>query len=158
MTLLRTVVALSALTVVALAAGDARADDAPAPASAEPVVARSPRWGLVGAGAGVFGLSYGVSVLVALSASNVTDVDHSAYGWMAVPIAGPFITMATAPLKRDERLTVPALGAAQILGAGLAAAGFVFPRARVIRGATARAEIVPSGPAGSTGLSVVGTF
>ena len=58
----------------------------------------------------------------------------------------------------DERVTIPALGVAQVIGVGLAAAGFVFPRTRVVGPATARAEVVPSGPAGSTGLSVVGTF
>jgi hypothetical protein len=158
--LVRCLLACSALTLASLAPREAHADE-PLPAqtvTAEPVVERSPRWYLVGAGAGVFGLSYGVSVLVALGSSNVTDVDHSGYRWIAVPIAGPFIATSTAPLKRDERVTIPALGIAQIIGVGLATAGFVFPRTRVVGPSTARAEVVPSGPAGSTGLSVVGSF
>lgn len=159
MALARRLLALSVLSLASLAVGEARAEEsaAEAPVSTDPVVERSPRWVLVGAGAGIFGLSYGVSVLVAISSSQVTDVDHSAYGWMAVPIAGPFIATAKAPVKRDERVTLPALGVAQIIGVGLATAGFVFPRTRVA-GTTARAELLPGGPAGSSGLTVLGTF
>lgn len=125
----------------------------PRPAAVE----TSPRWVLVGVGAGVFAVSYGVSAFVAATTSNVTDVDHSGYGWMAVPIVGPFVAAGEAPLKRDEKLTIPALGALQVIGVGLAAAGFVFPKTKETR-TGASAAFVPGGPQGSTGAMVVGTF
>jgi len=137
----------------------ARAEEAPpAPAPVE----TSPRWVLVGVGAGVFTLGYGLSVFTALTQSNVTDVDHSAYGWMAVPVAGPFVTAAEAPLKRDEQVTIPALGVVQVIGLGVAAAGFVFPKTKTTAPATAASApataFVPGGPRGSAGAMLVGTF
>ena len=130
----------------------ARADDEHAP---PPHETTSPRWELVGTGAAVFGVSYGISAFVGLSSSNVTDVDHSGYKWMYLPVAGPFVTLSEAPLKRDEKVTVAALGVAQLAGLGLAAAGFVFPRKHA---STTSAQLVPGGPNGTTGAMVVGTF
>ena len=143
-------VALSASLLPAAAHAE---ETAPAPAAVE----TSPRWLLVGVGAGVFAVSYGVSAFVAATASNVTDVDHSGYAWMAVPVVGPFVTPGQAPLRRDEQVTLPALGVAQVLGLGLAAAGFVFPKTKE-RSAAASTAFVPAGPQGSAGATFVGTF
>jgi len=124
---------------------------APRTAAAEETTHKT-RWELVGAGAAVFGLSYGASVFVAATQSNVTDADRSHFGWMAVPIAGPIVTAATGDLRRDERVTLPALGVVQLIGVGLATAGFVFPR--IERSSGASAQVVPTG----TGAALVGTF
>ena len=132
----------------------------PAAAHAEdkPVaVETSPRWVLVGVGAGVFAVSYGVSAFVGATTTGATDVDHSGYAWMYVPLVGPFVTAGVAPLKRDEKVTIPLLGVAQVIGLGLAAAGFVFPKTNETHKA-ASAAFVPGGPQGSAGATVVGTF
>jgi len=143
-------VALSASLLPAAAHAEETSPEAAA-------VESSPRWALVGVGAGVFAVSYGVSVFVGLTSQSVTDVDHSGYGWMAVPVVGPFVTVGEAPLKRDEKLTIPALGVVQVIGLGLAAAGFVFPKTKETP-AAARAAFAPGGPQGSAGATVVGTF
>jgi hypothetical protein len=141
-------------TLLALAPAAARADDGPAPAPAPSGEETSPRWWLVGTGATVFGLAYGASALSAISNQHVTDVDRAAFGWMYVPLAGPFVTAASGDLRRDEKVTVPLLGAAQIAGASAAVAGLVFARER----SRTSALVVPGGPAGAAGASVVGTF
>jgi len=142
-----------ALSASLLPAAAHAADTSPKP----DVVETSPRWVLVGVGAGVFAVSYGVSAFVAATAQGVTDVDHSGYLWMAVPVVGPFVTAGVAPLKRDEKVTLPLLGVAQVIGLGLAAAGFVFPRTKETHAAVS-AAFVPGGPLGSAGAMVVGTF
>ena len=147
--------ALSIALSAALLPGAAHAEEERAPE--QTAVETSPRWLLVGVGVGVFAVSYGVSAFVAVTAQRVTDVDHSGYGWMGVPVVGPFVTVGEAPLKRDEKLTIPALGVAQVIGLGLTAAGFVFPKTKETPSA-ASAAFVPGGPRGSAGAMVVGTF
>jgi hypothetical protein len=146
--------ALSVALAASLLPAAAHAEET---SSAPAAVETSPRWLLVGVGAGVFAVSYGVSAFVAATASNVTDADHSGYAWMAVPVVGPFVTPGQAPLKRDEKVTIPALGVVQVIGLGLAAAGFVFPKTKESPTAASTA-FVPGGPQGSAGAMVVGTF
>ena len=143
--------ALSIALSASLLPAAAHAEDKPA------AVETSPRWVFVGIGAGVFAVSYGVSVFVGATSQGVTDVDHSGYAWMYVPLVGPFVTAGVAPLKRDEKVTIPLLGVAQVIGVGLAAAGFVFPKTKETPSGVS-AAFVPGGPQGSAGAMVVGTF
>jgi hypothetical protein len=150
----RSLLALSLALSASLLPAAAHAEEtSPAPAAVE----TTPRWLLVGVGAGVFAVSYGVSAFVAATASSVTDVDHSGYTWMAVPVIGPFVTPSEAPLRRDEKVTLPALGVAQVIGLGLAAAGFVLPKTKETSALPSTA-FVPAGPHGSAGATLAGTF
>lgn len=117
-----------------------------APSSAQAAEETKPRWEMVGVGSAVFGVSYATSVFTALTQSNVTDADRSGMQMLYIPVVGPFLA---SDLRKDERITIPALGAAQAVGVAFAAAGFVFPR---------KVVVAPSGPSGSAGATLVATF
>lgn len=99
-------------------------------------------------------LAYGTSAFIGVTQSHATDVDHGYYRSLLVPVAGPFVTLASGKLRGDEQLTIPALGVAQVAGLALAAVGIALPGARSADG-TRSVAVAPVGPAGA---GVVGTF
>lgn len=134
----------------------ARADDDVPATDAPSTAASQRRTAIIVTGAALFATSYAASAFIGASSANVTDVDHGYYRWMLVPVAGPFVTAASGDLRRDERVTIPALGVAQVAGAAMAILGLTLSTARDPK--EAAIAVSPTGPMGSAGMQVGGAF
>jgi hypothetical protein len=144
-------------------------DPAQPPSPARPG-ASHPNWVMVGVGAGMTYVSYGMaagsaamySVLVWPIASAIEDdTSYSpTMAWLFLPLAGPFLAAQTDLLKDQPgwRTAMYVDGAAQVVGAGLLLAGFLarVPEPPVAAGERASASpvfMVGPGPGGTAGLS-----
>ncbi len=146
----------------------------PAPAGYR--VVRKRTWELVGGS--VFGGAYLNSVILALAldcdldfavdggggSSGCTSTLRDAAGWLAVPLAGPFLALTERDVRRDPAMFwFPLLGTVQLAGAGMFAYGLAFPHWGLKRDAHrygARTEIFFEPLVGPrmTGGAVVGRF
>jgi hypothetical protein len=121
------------------------------------------------AGSITFGVGYGLGVL-AVAADTEKDFDA---GWLLLPIAGPFIGMATQRETCEMGVTPPtncgratstivvlaALGTMQVVGAGLFTLGLTQSRLRQVRADRPQLTLAPI-PLGrrGCGLGAAGTF
>jgi hypothetical protein len=127
----------------------ALADETPPAARVE----RSARLELIVPGAVVFTASYGASVAVAyMHRSATTEGPQRGWKELYIPLVGPFLGMANGNDRDGKAL----LGAGQVIGAGLIAAGILFPRERISR-SVAGITVTPV-PAYDGGMALVGAF
>lgn len=101
---------------------------------------------LVGTGVGIAGATYLVSVITALAScppsSDCTSTKSAA--WLYLPLAGPFITAATATSQGGAALAAFD-GVVQVVGGAIALAGVLAPRKFVVwQDKTASLKITPT--------------
>jgi hypothetical protein len=115
------------------------------------------RKGLIIAGSVTFGVSYGLSTLVAaigedLRSNGETSTDVSA---LFIPIAGPFV-QATRSESATAKLYLLHLGAAQVAGAIMLYYGLTSPKTVLVR--NDQLSIAPMVGNGTSGMMVTGRF
>jgi hypothetical protein len=96
--------------------------------------------------------------------SGCTSTLRDAAGWLAVPVAGPFLALTERDVRRDRAMFwFPLLGTLQVAGAGMLAYGFAVPHWGLKRDARRYGALPPIflapllGPR-MTGGAVVGRF
>ena len=122
--------------------------------------------GLVISGSIVLGVFYGLALMVA-SADGFPNESH----WLAVPVAGPFITMAAREDRCDEdayaldcvsdamvRTYLIMDGIGQVAGATLLTVGLASTRRRLVRQDIADLTVAPARVGSGYGLSAFGRF
>jgi hypothetical protein len=126
---------------------------------------RTPNVGLIGSGVLMFGISYGTSMIVGAASDRPADQA------LFVPVAGPFIDIATrtndcrggacAANEVANRVLLVTSGLFQAGGVIQILAGFLVPQVRVVTrtaGLPAGFHVAPSGGRGSVGISASGAF
>jgi hypothetical protein len=122
---------------------------------------RHPKWMLI-TGPTTLGGAYFISVLNAgaiggcfLAAGSCTPTD-SAYQWLYVPLAGPFIALSHTTRGAPGLVF---LGTAQIVGLGIWATGLLVTTTKLVPDLYGtKTWIIPDGKPGYAGLQLVGTF
>ena len=90
-----------------------------------------PNGSLIGAGLGVWGGTYLISLIYALSTCGAQMDCRQGSAALYIPVIGPFITAAQAPTSGGMALAAFD-GSVQVLGAALAVAGFIAPKKFVV--------------------------
>ncbi|KYF65048.1 hypothetical protein [Sorangium cellulosum] len=116
------------------------------------------RKGLVISGAIVFGTVY---LFTAIGGADAVYRGSSGYAALFVPVAGPFLTLATTRQDDLETMALVLDGLVQITGAALLLPGLLVPKTVLVRDDVGKAFVVPVpmsfGPS-SAGLGLVGRF
>ncbi|WP_437284137.1 hypothetical protein [Sorangium sp. So ce406] len=116
------------------------------------------RKGLVISGAIVFGTVY---LFTAIGGADAVYRGSSGYAALFVPVAGPFLTLATTRQDDLETMALVLDGLVQVTGAALLLPGLLVPKTVLVRDDVSKAFVVPApmsfGPS-SAGLGLVGRF
>jgi hypothetical protein len=113
------------------------------------------RKGLVIAGASTFGALYLLSVAVATSAQDDLSDDEE-LAPLFIPVAGPFVTMATADPVALGTVALILDGVGQSTGVALFIAGLAARKRVWLRSDVANVTVAPLATRSGGGLSVVG--
>ena len=124
------------------------------------------RKGMVIPGAVVFGVAYLLSTLVAGGDNNSYDSStgtyrNDQYEALYIPVAGPFIQMASDSNAPGDRQILILDGLAQSAGVALLVCGLAFPRRILVRNDLGVTSVVPTPMTigrGGTGLGLVARF
>jgi hypothetical protein len=115
-----------------------------------------PNVGLIATGVSTFGVAYLGAFLYALGTCSAQQECRAGSNWLYLPIAGPFITAATAPTSGGAALAAFD-GGVQVLGAALTIAGFLAPKKFVMwQSTTATLKLSPT--SGSLAAPAVGSI
>ncbi|WP_434041027.1 MULTISPECIES: hypothetical protein [Sorangium] len=116
------------------------------------------RKGLVISGAIVFGTVY---LFTAIGGGDAVYRGSPGYAALFVPVAGPFLTLATTRQDDLETMALVLDGLVQATGAALLLPGLLVPKTVLVRDDVGKAFVVPApmsfGPS-SAGLGLVGRF
>lgn len=131
----------------------------PPPRDVVVVEEKTPNFGLITAGAVMFGVPYTTSVIVAAASDRASD--HSLY----IPLVGPWIDLGRrgqcTTLRCDgetgNKVLLVVDGIFQGVGALQMLGGFVFPSTRTVT-RTAGVHVTPTAGLSSVGLAAFGSF
>jgi hypothetical protein len=131
-------------------------DSRPAPAGYTEV--RRKRKGLIVGGAVTFGVSYGISSMVAAIGEDTANNNGNEVGAMWIPVVGPFIQMSETD-SATGNFFLAGLGGAQLAGAimlyyGLTSQQRVFVRNDLLGSVT----VTPIAGHGTSGMMLSGSF
>ena len=124
------------------------------------------RKGLVIGGAATFGALYlltALSAAVVQSAADSVGDDADEVIPLYIPVAGPFVAMATLEAEGGGIVALALLGVGQAAGLGMLITGLAAQKTELVRndvGAVQkpRIRLAPTAGKGQPGMSVVGSF
>ncbi|MBK8251626.1 MAG: hypothetical protein IPK82_03030 [Polyangiaceae bacterium] len=114
------------------------------------------RWPIIG-GVVVFSSVWGFCALTGIFAAIVGS-NKTAAGVFIIPVAGPFINLATQTMGSDDAIFTATTGVLQTIGAGAIIAGLVMPPVKKLVPIKADLSITPTIGQTTQGVSVMGTF
>lgn len=134
-----------------------------APAGYTPV--QRTRKGMLIGGGVTFGVAYSYSLLIAAAGSDSAQYDSydgststNPNAAMWIPVAGPFIQMASTE-SSAERLLLAGFGGAQVVGAVMLYYGLTTKKTVFVRNdLVGNLSVAPMAGNGTTGLSLAGSF
>jgi hypothetical protein len=121
------------------------------------------RKGLVIGGSVMLGVSYLITIMAAGIGQAVNDVGTQGtkdFGPLLIPVAGPFIGIATTHASSGGAFGLAFLGTVQTAGLAMLIGGIAAPKTVLLRNEAGPVKftVLPQIGASSTGLGVVGTF
>ena len=121
------------------------------------------RKGLVIGGSVMLGVGYLVTIMAAGIGQAVNDIGHQGtkdFGPLLIPVAGPFIGIATTHPSTGGAFGLAFLGTVQTAGLAMLIGGIAAPKTVLIRNEVGgvKVTVLPQVGAGTAGLGVVGAF
>jgi hypothetical protein len=130
-------------------------DDQAAPLGYSPVLRT--RKGLIIGGAVTFGVTYGISAMVAAIGEDTRGSGENEVGSMWIPVAGPFLQLGKTESATASVFLV-GLGGAQLAGAIMLYYGLTSQKRVFVRNDLVGLTISPMAGIGNTGMMLSGQF
>ncbi len=117
------------------------------------------RKGAIITGSILFGVTYGLSALIAAAGEDLSSNGHNEVAALWIPGVGPFVQMANTKSATADVFLV-GLGAAQTVGLGLLIYGVTSPKTVLVRNdlVAAKVQFAPIVAKGVTGVGLSGSF